>query len=71
MNNTHDQATLLTKLSKLYVFGELGLDPKTFEATPDTAWIGFADRLLQHQPRQQPFRPRRISAAGRRPVSKK
>jgi hypothetical protein len=65
MNNTHDQATLLTKLSKLYVFGELGLDPKTFAATPDTAWIGFADRLLRHQPQQRPHSPRRAVPLGR------
>ena len=47
MNIILNRTALLTKLSKLYVFTELGLDPKTFARTPDTAWIGFADRLLR------------------------
>ncbi len=69
MNTTLDRTTLLTKLSKLYVLGELGLDARTFARTPDTAWIGFADRLLRYQPRQRPHRVRR--AARPRLVSKK
>jgi hypothetical protein len=52
MNTTYDRSTLLSKLSKIYVFGELGLDPKMFERTADSAWILLADRLLRHQPHQ-------------------
>jgi len=52
-----DRTTLLTQLSKLYVVGELGLDLKTFVATPDSAWVSFAARLLRRP--QQARGPRR------------
>ncbi len=71
MNTTYDRTVLLTKLSKLYVFGELGLDPKTFERTADNAWIGFADWLLRRHSPQRSLGMRRAEPSGRRPVSKK
>jgi hypothetical protein len=66
MNVTHRTA-LLTKLSKIYVFDRLGLDPRTFERTADSAWVEVADRLLQRHPRQPSTGTRR---AGRTVSSK-
>ncbi len=55
--NTYiDQSRLLTALSKTFVKGELGLDPKNFAATADTAWISLAARLLQRQSQARPLR---------------
>jgi hypothetical protein len=63
-----DRITLLKKLSKLYVLRELGLDPKPFECTADSAWVGFADRLLQPRMRQRMRLPK---SSGRRAVRSK
>ena len=51
MNMTFDQSALLKQLSKNYVVGELGLDPKSFVATTDTAWVSLAARLLRRESR--------------------
>ena len=56
MNKTFDQSTLLKQLSKNYVVGELGLDPKSFVATTDAAWIPLAAKLLQLTPQAKRLR---------------
>jgi hypothetical protein len=64
----YNRSGLLMKFAKLYVLGELGLDPKPFARTADSAWVGFADRLLQPGMRQ---RMRLSKSSGRKAIRSK